>query len=394
MSKWKMVKLGDVCNPVKNIDNSFFVKNEYFEYLDIASIDKESKCIVNSVTTAIVEAPSRAKQPVVTGDLLVSTVRPNLNAVAFIEDKYDGCIASTGFCVLRPNVNNVHSRYIFYFIRTKKFVEYLINLATGASYPAVSDKIIKSCPIPLPPLPEQQRIVNLLDRAQELIDKRKKQLELMDSLVQSVFYEMFGDPVRNEMGWEVKSISDICEEIVDCVNKTAPQSEEITPYVMIRTSNIRYGRINFSNIKYVSQSTHSIWTRRSVPRNGDILFTREAPMGEVAIVDTDKKIFLGQRIMQYRCKHSECNPAYLLHLMQTSFFSKHIEKLGKGSTVKHLAVPDCFKFQIPQPSIDLQNKFAFKIKKIESLKQTMTASLRELEHNFNALSQREFGVAS
>jgi type I restriction enzyme S subunit len=193
MSKWKMVKLGDVCNPVKNIDNSFFVKNEYFEYLDIASIDKESKCIVNSVTTAIVEAPSRAKQPVVTGDLLVSTVRPNLNAVAFIEDKYDGCIASTGFCVLRPNVNNVHSRYIFYFIRTKKFVEYLINLATGASYPAVSDKIIKSCPIPLPPLPEQQRIVNLLDRAQELIDKRKKQLELMDSLVQSVFYEMFGD---------------------------------------------------------------------------------------------------------------------------------------------------------------------------------------------------------
>lgn len=209
-------------------------------------------------------------------------------------------------------------------------------------------------------------------------------------LLKSVFLEMFGDPVRNEKGWETKEITDVCDEIVDCVNKTAPQVEEPTPFVMVRTSNIRGGKISLDNVKHVDEETYNIWTRRSKPRIGDILFTREAPMGEAGLIDFEDQIFLGQRIVQYRCNPNAANPKFVLELMKTRYFQRQVEKLGKGSTVKHLAVPDCFKFKVIVPPLPAQNQFATIVEKIEGIKSRYQQSLSNLEVFYGALSQQAF----
>jgi type I restriction enzyme S subunit len=174
---------------------------------------------------------------------------------------------------------------------------------------------------------------------------------------------MFGDPVRNERGWDTTEITEICEEIVDCVNKTAPQVEEKTTFVMVRTSNIRDGRISLDKVKYVDAETYKVWTRRSKPRIGDILFTREAPMGEAGLIDFKDQIFLGQRIVQYRCNLKVANPKFILELMKTRFFQRQVDKLGKGSTVKHLAVPDCFKFMLSPPLYRLKTNLPLSLRK-------------------------------
>jgi type I restriction enzyme S subunit len=136
--------------------------------------------------------------------ILVSTVRPNLNAVAKVDGRLDGAIASTGFCVLRPSATLADSDYIPHWVRSPAFVSEMTRRATGASYPAVSDRIILESLVPLPPLPEQQRIADVLVRVQALRAKRRAAIELLDTIAQSAFLDLFGDPIRNERGFPTR----------------------------------------------------------------------------------------------------------------------------------------------------------------------------------------------
>src|SRR5438128_164752 len=106
-------------------------------YLDISSVDNGTKRLVAPPRIATIAAPSRARQIVNGDDVLVSTVRPNLNAVALVPKEFQGEIASTGFCVLRPEPDQLCPQYLFYFTQSAAFVRHLTKVATGASYPAV-----------------------------------------------------------------------------------------------------------------------------------------------------------------------------------------------------------------------------------------------------------------
>ncbi|MDE0136434.1 MAG: restriction endonuclease subunit S [Acidimicrobiaceae bacterium] len=138
------------------------------------------------------DAPSRARQLIAAGDVLVSTVRPNLNAVAYVKQELDGATASTGYCVLRPRPSDLDGRYLFHWVRAVPFVTHLVQRATGASYPAVSDKIVKAAPIQLPPMHQQRRIAAVLDAAEALRTMRREALATLDDLIQAVFVDMFG----------------------------------------------------------------------------------------------------------------------------------------------------------------------------------------------------------
>jgi len=332
--------------------------------------------------------PSRADIVVRTGDVLFARMKGTKKVLRVTPD-LDGTIVSTGFAVVRPN-ENCNANYLAIYLGSEYFEREKTRLCSGAIQPAITNEGIQNLLIPCPPITDQIRIAHLLGKVEGLIAQRKQHLQQLDDLLNNVFLEMFGDPAQNKKEWGLKQITDVCDEIVDCVNKTAPQVEEPTPFIMIRTSNIRGGLISLEKIKYVNEETYKIWTRRSKPRIGDILFTREAPMGESAMIDFDDQIFLGQRIMQYRCNPNASNPKFILELMKTRFFQQQVEKLGKGSTVKHLTVPDCFKFKVIAPPISIQNQFASIVEKIEATKSHYRQSLADLETLYAALSQSAF----
>jgi type I restriction enzyme, S subunit len=183
---------------------------EWISYLDIAAIDNEAKQVVAPQRLRAETAPSRARQVVHGDDVLVSTVRPNLNAVAVVPKQLDGEFASTGFCVLRPDRSRVDTRYLFYFAQTAPFIHRLTKAASGASYPAVTDSDILETPIPLPALPEQQRISTMLEQADRARRTRRYALELSDTFLPALFLELFGDPVRNPKGWHKKPLGEVC----------------------------------------------------------------------------------------------------------------------------------------------------------------------------------------
>ncbi|MGM0945232.1 MAG: restriction endonuclease subunit S [Bacteroidota bacterium] len=157
---------------------------------------------------------------------------------------------------------------------------------------------------------------------------------------------------------KVVEIDEVCNEIVDCLNRTAPKVEYETPYKMIRTSNVRNGRIDLEDVFHVDEPTYKKWTRRLTPKKGDIILTREAPLGEVGILKTNDKVFLGQRTVMYRANPDVCDNRFLFYSLIAPYCQAKIKAFGSGSTVEHMKVPDSKKIKLKLPPLPTQRKIA------------------------------------
>lgn len=158
--------------------------------------------------------------------------------------------------------------------------------------------------------------------------------------------------------WQVNSANTVCAEIIDCLNKTAPVVEHDTGYRMIRTTNVRHGRVNVEENRFVEEVIFNKWTRRARPKRGDIILSREAPLGEVGLLRSDAKVFLGQRTMLYRANPAKLDQQFLYYQMIGPYVQAQIHGQGSGSTVAHLRVPDAETLLIPVAPLKTQRKIA------------------------------------
>src|SRR3989344_1324349 len=188
---FSMVKLTNLIIKTENKNPPKEFPEDYFDYIDISSVDNISKRIVSTNRTLGKDAPSRAKQQVKAGDIILSTVRPNLNAVALIPLELDNQICSTGFCVLRLDNNKANSEYIFMNLTNKKFIESMTNIAKGASYPAVSDKDILEFEVPLPPIELQQKFASIVEQVEKLKEKQKESKDKINEMFESLMQKAF-----------------------------------------------------------------------------------------------------------------------------------------------------------------------------------------------------------
>lgn len=187
--------------------------------------------------------------------------------------------------------------------------------------------------------------------------------------------------------WPIVEVDQVCELIVDCVNKTAPVVAEVTQYRMIRTTNVRHGRINLSECRYVDQTTYEKWTRRAELQIGDVILTREAPIGEVGMVTEANGVFLGQRLMQYRANPQLLDARFLLY----SFLAPSLQQQfgsheGSGSVVSHIRVGDCFKFKLALPPLRIQKQIAVLLGALDD----RITLLRETNATLEAIAQALF----
>jgi len=166
-------------------------------------------------------------------------------------------------------------------------------------------------------------------------------------------------------GWHPAHLIQLCRMLVDCHNKTAPYVEEGIP--IIRTSNIRERRFNLNGVKYVDEDTYIYWSRRCPPESGDIIFTREAPMGEAAIIPEGKTWCLGQRTMLIRPMHEYISNKFLLLTLTEPHLLERAAEKAIGSTVKHLRVGDVENLVVPVPPIEEQHRIVQKVDELMAL---------------------------
>src|SRR4030042_66003 len=200
-TRWQKVKLGDVCEKVRMINTKSYLYGT-FRYIDIGSINAENNRVNEALEIDWVEASPRARQIVQYQDTLFSTVRVNLQRIAFLTKEYEQCIASTGFCVIRANEALADRKFIFYSCLTPQFTDNLIHLQAGTAYPAVSNKMVFGQEILLPPLDEQRRIADMLSKIEDAIAQTEQQAQALlayrKGLINQIFQEhgSFGGVVQ------------------------------------------------------------------------------------------------------------------------------------------------------------------------------------------------------
>lgn len=183
-AEWRWVRLKEVCDPVNNI-NPKREPHQKFRYVEISAIDRVTKMIINPRTITGRTAPSRARRMIQKNDVLVSTTRPHLNAVALVPEELDGHICTTGICVLRSR-GDIDPRYLFQFTRTPAFVTGLINDEQGTAYPAVTDGHVFNQLIPLAPKHEQVRIGVMLSERMNKINEMRNAAESEIAMVNAL----------------------------------------------------------------------------------------------------------------------------------------------------------------------------------------------------------------
>ena len=187
---WPQVEISSLVNSVKTWTPQSDLGGE-FTYIDVSSVDRNSTTVTGAASLECSSAPSRAKQLVSDGDVLVSTVRPNLNGVALITTELDGATASTGFTVLRPKQGVLTSQYLFEWVKSPFFIERLVRKATGASYPAVSDRIIKSETLSLPSIDAQLEFTSRMTQASKWALTAQLQANAAENLFSAIQQRAF-----------------------------------------------------------------------------------------------------------------------------------------------------------------------------------------------------------
>ena len=261
---------------------------------------------------------------------------------------------------------------------------YIIENKKGGCIPYITLPILQDFTIPCPPLPEQERIVAELDCLSGIIEKKKQQLKELDALAESIFYTMFGDPITNEKGWEIKTIKEVAPQQeykgdVPCKNgkywllnldMVAPNTGEIIEQCLFE-----YEDIGNSTIKFNSDN---------------VLYSKLRPYLNKVVVPNDIG-YATSELVPLCPKKGVLNRVFFASILRSSHFVKYISSKVAGAKMPRVAMGEFREFCVILPPLPLQQEFADKIEAIEKQKELIKESIKETEELFNSRMDYYFG---
>ena len=382
MGEWEMVKLGSVAT----VTSGGTPKKEVKEYYENGTIpwvktgDLKTRYIYeveDAITERGLDNSSAKIFPV--GTVLLAMYGATIGACSILKIE-----ASTNqACAALLPSENFSDSYLYYYLMSIKYE--LIALGVGGAQPNISGTIIKNIKIPLPPLPVQQQIADVLDRASALVEKRKAQIEKMDLLIKSQFIEMFGDPVMNPMGWEEKELSGLGSW---GSGGTPPRSEK--HYFKGDINWYSAGELNefilHGSIEKISLEAINNTSAKLFPANS--LFVGMYDTAAFKLSITPISASSNQACANITPDTDLINVYWLyysLQIMRPFFMQRR-----RGIRQKNLNLGMIKSFIIPLPPLALQNEFATLVEQVETQKSLLQQSLAKLALNYKSLMQKCF----
>ena len=338
------------------------------------------------------EKPSRANLNVKEGDIILARMQGTIK-VKVIDNAEQNIIVSTGFLVLRKK-DNVDLDYLFNYLKTPIFQNDKNGLCTGATQKAINNGNFAKIEIPLPPLTTQKTIAAKLDKAQEIISYNKQLVEKYDQLTQSLFIDMFGDPVDNQKKWSVQKLRTGIKNLQSGLSLSGEErllkDDEIA---VLKISAVTSGIFKSTEHKVVNK----LEIKKSIifPKKGDLLFSRantREKVGAVAIVDKDyDNLFLPDKLWRIDT-NDLLNNVFLKFILSHKGFRHNIERVSTGTSgsMLNISMQKFLNIESPFPPMQLQQRFAQSIETIEIQKQWAQESLAKSEHLFQSLLKESF----
>ena len=320
--------------------------------------------------------------------ILFGKLRPYLRKIS--RPGFSG-VCSTDIIPILPKAG-VSRDYLFHFLRTPDTVSLATNRCSGVNLPRLSPKQLASFQVPLPPLGEQKRIAAILDEANALRVKRREALAQIDTLAQSIFFDMFGDPVTNPMGWEVRRLKETKSRVqIGPFGSLLHKEDYIVDGVpLVNPMHIVSGQICVGNQQTVSEQKAATLARYRLQK-GDVVMGRRGKMGRCAVVsDSEAGMLCGTGSLLFRLHPDELSPPFLAATFSTQSMKRLLEGLSQGVTMPNLNRTMVEGLKVALPPLDLQHRFAAIVQSVERHKTSQCAHLAELDTLFASLQSRAF----
>ena len=371
---WEYKKLGDVCQVVTGSTPKTNI-SEYWDgnYPWVTPAELKGDVYISDTARHITEEAiahtNLTLLPI--GTVLLSSRAPIGKVAITTIEMY--CNQGFKNLICSDAINN---KYLYLWLSGK--TEYLNSLGRGATFKEISKTIVENVIIPLPPLSIQKSIVSELDKINELIRLKKEQLKDYDNLAQSIFYEMFGDPVANDKKWDVESLGKVCD--VRDGTHDSPQYLQESPYILITSKNLVNGKIDYSNVNYISEEDYIAINKRSQVDDGDIIMAMIGTIGNPIIVKLEERKFCIKNVALIKFfNESLVSNKYIHSLLNNDSYLSFIKSQNKGGTQKFVALGTIRKLPIPIPPLSFQQQFAKRIELIEQQKAEIQSTIADLE---------------
>jgi type I restriction enzyme S subunit len=325
-------------------------------------------------------------------DILITHINSpkHLGKSAIYKGIPENIIHGMNLLCLRSNPNLSYSKYLFYYFQTKYFKNQILKISNQsvnqASFAVTNLKELK---IPLPSLASQQRIAAILDKADELRQYNKQLIIKYEALTQSLFLDMFGDPVRNEKGFELVTVRDLCIEVK---YGTSEKASEQGAFPYLRMNNITYGGyMNYTNLKYVNLPDRDL--PKYIVKRGDILFNRtnsKELVGKTGLITNDDTYIIAGYLIRVRTNNF-ANPYFIWAHLNSKWAKLTLNNMCKNIVgMANINAQELQDIKILKAPIELQNQFAERVKAIEAQKQQAQEALEKSEQLFQGLLQQAF----
>ena len=296
----------------------------------------------------------------------------NINKPIFVEAKFWNVDTAFG---LNSNREHLLPKFLFYFCVNYNFE----RLNKTVTIPSLTKADLLNIKITLPPLSVQQSIVAELDKINELISLKKAQLNDLDQLAQSIFYDMFGDPVENEKGWEVKKLGEVCETITDGDHMPPPKSESGIPFLTISDINKETRGLDFSNTFFVPQEYYDSLKEERKAKPNDLLYTVTGSYGIPVIVKSNKHFCFQRHIALIRPMQTILTTPFLCYWALCPSVKGEVDRVATGIAQKTVSLNSIRHFDVALPPLPLQQAFAKRIELIEQQKAQISLAIKDLE---------------
>jgi type I restriction enzyme S subunit len=392
--QWKTVSLEEVADLNPRLPEKP-APTDLVAFVPMASVSAETASVTSEETRSYAEV-AKGYTAFLSGDVLLAKITPcfeNGKIAQALLSKRVG-FGSTEFHVIRPHADKLDGRYTHHFLRLDSVRLAGERRMTGSGgQRRVPENYLANLAIPLPPLAEQRRIAEVLDRAEGLRAKRRAALAQLDALTQSLFLDLFGDPKSNPKAWPQKAMTELFAASPIFGSMIPPVSEKCG-WLSLRVGNIQNWTLDLNDSKYVELPFGSI-ERHSV-KDGDLLMARaiasQDHLGKCIIAHPKGAQWaFDSHLMRLRFDHNRTEPEFIRHLFMTPGGRALFLKASRKSTVQfNINTKEISSLQIPVPPIPLQREFARRVTAVEALKTAQRASLAGLDALFATLQHRAF----
>ena len=379
---WEYKQIGEVCTVERGgsprpINDYITDSKNGINWIKIG--DTNDSMYITHTEQKIKPEGMKKSRYVQSGDFLLS------NSMSFGRPyilKIDGCIHD-GWLVLRDNESVFDKRFLYYYLSSKPTYEKFMMMAVGGVVNNLNSDMVRKVVVPIPTMSEQINIANILDKVNEIIDKRKQQLSALDDLIKARFVEMFGNE-KNLM-----AMSEVCSIITDGTHQPPKFRDAGIPFIFV--SNITGDKITYDAEKFIDQDAYDELIKRTPIEIGDVLLSTVGSYGHPAVVRSSRKFMFQRHIAYLKPKKEFVDSDYLHGAILSPDVQRQIEEGVKGIAQKTLNLSEIKKMKIPVPDLCKQKEFAAWKFQVDKSKSSIQKSLEETQLLFDSLMQQYFG---